>query len=225
MAMKLTDATRPTIERLAGLTNDDIARIALKAAQRAFESLVEDGVVIGATGDPNALHMRVGRAVAPEGGGDAEFVEWGSRTLASGAEFAKNTGQNGKAGTAAEFELGSGDAFIMFGDAVGEGPRQYTGADFVPVIVPDTTDPSGYKYLDAVVGSASGAQGHIDWIPSATAARTLASLTRLREEAQKLLATAQVQIPAEDATISHPADTGEELDEAARDRVAMGVEA
>jgi hypothetical protein len=177
--VKLTAETRTKIERLASLTDEHIARIALDAAQRAFEVLVDNDVVIGANGDDGALHMRVGRAV------DYAFEEWGERTLCTGSEFAKNTGQDGKAGTAAEFSMHSGDAFLLNGNAVGEGPRQYTGAAYVDVNVSHN---DSYKCLDGAVGSSSGAQGPIDCVPSATAAQAVAGLVVLRDEARALLA-------------------------------------
>lgn len=180
--MKLTPETRPQIERLAKLTDAEIAEIALVAAEAAFKALLPYNVVIGASGDPSDLHMRAGRAI------DSAFAEWGQRTLGNGEQFARNTGDDGKAGTAAEFEMSSGDAFLVHGERVGEGPRQYTGADFVELMVVDEQDACGYKYLDGAVGAASGAQGLIDVIPAATAARAVGSLVVLRDEAQALLA-------------------------------------
>lgn len=183
--MKITEENQETIKLLARLTDEEIASIAHDAAQAAFETLVKRGVVIGANGDPHALHMRVGSAPQDE------FREWGERTLGTGAEFAKNTGIDGKAGTAAEFGMDSFLARQKHGDAVGpEGPRRWRGAKYARTVV-DYPDGS-VQDLSGSVGSASGAQGPIDEVPSATGAQAVAALRILRKQARALLAEAGI---------------------------------
>ena len=173
--LELNEQTEGTIKRLARLTNGEIAQIGLNAAEAAFLSLVDDKVVIGANGDANALHIRVG--VVWEKG----FLEWAQRTLANGEEFAKNTGSDGKAGTAAKFGMDSFAAFLKHGDAVGpEGPRRWRGAKHVPTVV-DLKDGSVVDLLGSI-GSTSGAQGPIDEVASAAGGQAVAALRILREQ-------------------------------------------
>ncbi len=193
--MELNERTRETIKRLASLTDDDIAEIALDVAEATLDVLNMHQVVIGASGDPQDLHIRVGRRASTDGG---TFAQLGERTLGpGGGQFAKNTGQDGKAGTAAEYQTDSARAFRHYGNGVGpEGPRRWRGGKRSETVrdLPDGTT----KIMDDGIGSASGAQGAIDEVPSAGGSQTVTALTLLRDEARELLAAEAEQKAADE---------------------------
>jgi hypothetical protein len=198
--VEFNEKTKPTLLYLAKLTDPDIARIALNAAAAAHNSLVDDQVVIGANGNPRALHIRVGRGV------DAKFDEWDQRTLKNGEEFAANTGDDGKAGTVAECNMDSATAYFKLGDAVGEGPRRWRGGKYAEVAKMGPDDQC--VELDPAVSAASGAQGAIDEVAAATGSQAVAALTLLRDEAQELLTQAGIDWNA-DTTPDTLASRGE----------------
>ena len=184
--MKLTEQNRDKLLRLARLTDAEIAANALDVAAAAFMVLVRKDLTIGANGDDGALHIRVGRSI------NGEFVQWDERTLGNGAEFAANTGGDGKAGTVAEFGTDSAAAFREYGEEVGpDGPRRWRGGKFVDVTV-DYDEDTVPEVLDPTVATASGVQGDFDEVPAAAGGQALAGQICQREKARHLLKEAGI---------------------------------
>lgn len=178
--MKVTKENLATLLRLAHLSDDQIADISLSVAEAAYTKLVRTGLTIGANGDNAALHIRVGRAV------NRRFQQWDQRTLSNGAEFAANTGDDGKAGTAAQYGMNSYEAYKLYGDEVGpDGPRRWRGGAFVEINV--DYDENDVEELDGSVSAASAVQGDFDMVPAGTAAQTQAGLISQREKARRAL--------------------------------------
>jgi len=169
--------------RLATLTDEDSAGIAIEAGWALYLALVEAGVT-----SSHSLHSRVGRSV------NREFVQddEGAYSMA-GEEFAANTGATGKAGTAAAELVNSDAAFRKYGEELPTGPSRWTGGvvDDSPLkfkkeeeLPSDNPANIIWGDQDPSVAANSGDFGEIDRAVSAGMASTHHSLRALRPAAR-----------------------------------------